>query len=88
MAITGSTRMQSSTILMYAIGLGIFGYHMLRGISKEEADKTFIDYSTTVVKTFLAWFQGIDESSFLEYFIHKESELYLKKNFIFYETDQ
>jgi N-acetylmuramic acid 6-phosphate etherase len=29
MAITGSTRMQSTTILMYAIGLAMFGYHKL-----------------------------------------------------------
>ena len=32
MGISGSTRMQSTTILMYGIGLSLFGYDRIRNI--------------------------------------------------------
>lgn len=36
MAITGSTRMQSATILMYAIGIALFEYHKFKFLGKEK----------------------------------------------------
>jgi hypothetical protein len=38
---------------MFAIGLALFGYHKLRKISKEEANKTFVDFAENIVKNFL-----------------------------------
>lgn len=63
MALAGSTRMQSTTILMYAIGLTLLGCDQIRnrkypGLSwKEYAShnvKTFLDYITKTDFSILA----------------------------------
>lgn len=77
MGLTGSTRMQSTTILMYAIGLALFGFFHLRGISLEEADKTFVAHSTAVVQNFLNVLEAFDETSFLRQLTEMESRIYL-----------
>lgn len=46
MAITGSTRMQSTTILMYYIGLAMFGYYRIREVSKKISVSTFLEHVT------------------------------------------
>jgi hypothetical protein len=62
MALAGSTRMQSTTILMYAIGLALLGCDKIRNIKypnmswKEYAKhnvNTFLDYITKTDFTIL-----------------------------------
>jgi len=53
MALAGSTRMQSTTILMYAIGLTLLGCDRIRNIKHPEMDwKTYAEHN---VHTFLKY---------------------------------
>jgi len=54
MGITGSTRMQSTTILMYAIGLALLHVRQLTGLTKEQADSTFKATAEAKVNAFAA----------------------------------
>lgn len=58
MAIAGSTRMQSTTILMYGIGLGLLGYHIMRKARNEEG--SWMDYAKHNVKTFDEYIKATD----------------------------
>jgi N-acetylmuramic acid 6-phosphate etherase len=73
MAITGSTRMQASTALMYAIGLCL-----------DEHGSDFLAIEKRVLK-FIKKLESTD-LSFLEEFIEKESEIYGKNELVFYDT--
>ncbi|EAR90987.1 SIS domain protein (macronuclear) [Tetrahymena thermophila SB210] len=86
MAITGSTRMQSTTILMYAIGLAIFHCHHLTGATKEEADSTFVIQATNKLNVFTEHFKNTNTGSLLSPLTEFESTIYKENNFIFYET--
>lgn len=74
MAITGSTRMQASTVLMYAVGLCLMYYR--EKINIEEKIRTFIEYYSDF------------DLSFLSSFIIRETEIYKEGKFLFYETNE
>ncbi len=76
MAISGSTRMQASTILMMAVGLAMFG-------TKSSASAQDISKRVDNLHSVLA---GTDVS-FLAKFITAEAETYLQKNHVTYTTD-
>ncbi len=73
MAITGSTRMQASTALMYGIGLCLVEH----GKSFSNIEKRVLKFIKKLETTPL---------SFLESFIKKESEIYQKGELVFYDT--
>jgi len=74
MAITGSTRMQASTILMYAIGLCLMNYKI--EIDFEKSIREFISkYKSTPITK-------------LSSLITREDEIYNKGEYIYYETDE
>ena len=73
MGVTGSTRMQSTTILMYAIGLALLKYYKLKLISKEEMDKQFLEMCKKEVGSFKEYFENLKEDDFLYDFTMKES---------------
>ncbi|MFA6235742.1 MAG: hypothetical protein WC635_00335 [Bacteriovorax sp.] len=74
MALTGSTRMQATTILMYAVGLCLWFY---------DKDSSEIENELSRMTKF------VNETSlnFLAPFIECESELYKKGEYLLYETD-
>jgi N-acetylmuramic acid 6-phosphate etherase len=75
MALTGSTRMQATTILMYSVGLCLWFF----ADKKESAlEKELSDILGFIKKT---------DFNFLADFIKKESEIYKKGEYIIYETD-
>lgn len=76
MALAGSTRMQSTTILMHAIGLTLFGCDKLRSISYP--GKNWLEYAQENVDTFIDYITKTD-FSFLQKWIEFESDLYQRK---------
>ena len=74
MALTGSTRMQATTILMYATGLCLWFY---------DSDFSEVENELASITQFV---KKID-FKFLKKFIEVETELYLKGEYLFYETD-
>ena len=74
MALTGSTRMQATTILMYATGLSLWFYNSEFNHLKNEL--------VTITK----FIRELD-FSFLKKFIECETQLYLNGDYLFYETD-
>jgi len=74
MALTGSTRMQATTILMYAAGLCLWYY-----------DQNFEEIQAEL-KRMISYVEKTD-FTFLAPFIEKESMLYEKEQYLFYETD-
>ncbi len=74
MAVTGSTRMQSSTVLLAAAGIALF-YYNDNDLAISEA-----------IDGFLGFWDSLD-ISFIESFIIKESDYYKKGDFLLYETD-
>ncbi len=74
MALTGSTRMQATTILMYAVGLAMWFYNEDDSQMDKEAD------------SMLAFLKATD-FGFLKPFIERESEIYQKGDYLLYETD-
>jgi len=74
MAVTGSTRMQSSTILLAAVGIALFYY--------KEKDKIIYD----VIEDFNGFWNSVD-IQFIKNFIILETEFYKKGEYILYETD-
>lgn len=74
MALTGSTRMQATTILMYAVGLCLWFFESeFEKIEKELSDITKFVRSLDL--------------GFLKSFIECEADLYKKGEYLFYETD-
>lgn len=58
MALAGSTRMQSTTILMYAIGLTLLGCDRIRNIKYQ--NMTWKEYAMHNVRTFLDYITKTD----------------------------
>lgn len=74
MALTGSTRMQATTILMYGVGLALCFFDKKNDLIEKE-----IDLIINLINK--------NDFNFLKPFIEKEYETYLKKEYLFYETD-
>lgn len=74
MAVTGSTRMQSSTILLAAAGIALFYYC--------ESDKSLGE----AIDTLAEYWNSLD-IRFIEKFIIKESGYYKNGDYLLYETD-
>lgn len=74
MALTGSTRMQATTILMYAAGLCLWSY-----------DQNFSQIEAELSK--MIRFVEESDFSFLAPLIEREAGLYEKGEYLFYETD-
>lgn len=74
MALTGSTRMQATTILMYGVGLCLWFY-----------DKDFSELERELER--MMKFVGEVKFDFLKPFIESESDLYKKGEYLLYETD-
>ena len=74
MALTGSTRMQATTILMYGMGLCLWFF---------EKDFSEIEKELNGITNFVKEL-NLD---FLKSFIECETDLYLKGEYLFYETD-
>ncbi len=74
MALTGSTRMQATTVLMYFVGLAL--WYINQDFS--EVQKEINHIKNLVSNT---------DFNFLEQFIKRESEIYLKNEFLYYEAD-
>jgi N-acetylmuramic acid 6-phosphate etherase len=74
MAVTGSTRMQSSTILLAAAGIALFYYKENNEVIEKEISS-------------LAAFWDSADTLFLEKFIIRETDLYKKGDYLLYETD-
>ena len=74
MALTGSTRMQATTILMYGVGLSLWFYNKDLPAMENEL---------------LSITKYVEEAnfSFLKSFIECEAELYKNGEYLFYETD-
>lgn len=74
MALTGSTRMQATTILMYAVGLALWFY---------DADFSELERELGRMTSFI----NQANFNFLKPFIECEAELYKKGEYLLYETD-
>lgn len=74
MALTGSTRMQATTILMYYVGLSLWFYDSNFSKIEDEVD----DIILFIEKT---------NFNFLKAFIEKESDIYKSGGYLLYETD-
>ena len=74
MAVTGSTRMQSSTILLAAAGIALF-YHNNNDNSLNDAIDAFNKYWDSI------------DIQFIEKFIIQESDHYKNGDYLLYETD-
>jgi len=74
MAVTGSTRMQSSTILLAAAGIPLFYYNSNNKVIGAEIDS-------------FAEFWRSSDISFISRFISRESDFYKKGEYLLYETD-
>ncbi len=74
MAVTGSTRMQASTILLGAAGIALFYY--------KNSDKVVYD----AIDDFIRYWDSVS-IQFIENFIIKETDYYKKGEYLLYETD-
>lgn len=83
MALAGSTRMQSTTILMHAIGIALLGCDRLRSLSNP--GKSWTEYATSNVDTFINYLTQTD-FSVVQKWIEFQSDLYKRKQQITYHT--
>ncbi len=74
MAVTGSTRMQASTILLAVAGIALFHYNSTNETIESE------------INTFISFWKFSD-ISFIEKFIIRETYCYQKGDYLLYETD-
>jgi N-acetylmuramic acid 6-phosphate etherase len=74
MALTGSTRMQATTVLMFVVGLALLNVNSSNEIIDNEID------------AIISYVENLD-LSFLKDFIVKESEIYKNNDYILYSTD-
>ncbi len=74
MALTGSTRMQATTVLMYGVGLCLW---------YQQGDFSEMQNEVSVMSVALTQL----DFSFLAPFIERESEIYKRGEYILYETD-
>lgn len=78
MAISGSTRMQASTVLQLCVGLGLFG-------SQDEAfDEQWVRGWIDVIQERLTQF----DAGFLADFVAEEARIYQDKGFVTYRTSR
>lgn len=84
MAIAGSTRMQSTTILMYGIGLSLLGNNKMRTIKYNGL--SWKEYASQSVNTFEEYVKSTDFSS-VSKLIEFESSIYEKNEAVSYLTD-
>ncbi len=75
MALSGSTRMQASTVLMAAIGLALRGTSG-QGCFEEEADRS--------LKALIAWWESVSLASLIP-FIEEEAAIYQRGEYVLYE---
>jgi N-acetylmuramic acid 6-phosphate etherase len=75
MAITGSTRMQATTVQMFAVGSALLNF----GNEFSRVDSE--------IKLFTDYFNALDISS-LSTFVKIESDVYKRSEYIFYEADE
>ncbi len=85
MALAGSTRMQSTTILMYGIGLTLLGADRLRQQRKQEI--SWMDYAVENVNNFEKYIKGTDFTSLCKVIEH-ETNLYKNGELLSYCTDE
>jgi N-acetylmuramic acid 6-phosphate etherase len=74
MAVTGSTRMQSSTILLAVAGIALFYYNSGNKTIEKEV-RAFIDF----------WVSA--DISFISSFVISETDFYRNREYLLYETD-
>ena len=84
MAISGSTRMQSTTILMFAVGLALVHYQHGTINSNDEIKNSPI---TQEIETLHEYYKQLD-ISFLAQFIEEESAQYQNNGYLFYEAEE
>jgi N-acetylmuramic acid 6-phosphate etherase len=75
MALTGSTRMQATTVLMYFVGLALWYANDDLALVQKEINGIIDLVNQT-------------DFGFLEKFIKRESEIYQKNEYLFYEADR
>lgn len=75
MAVSGSTRMQATTILMLAVGLALIHFDQDQAIIKREVEELYRYYDQLDI-------------TFLKNFIEKESDLYQSGGYVFYKADE
>jgi N-acetylmuramic acid 6-phosphate etherase len=75
MALTGSTRMQATTVLMYFVGLALWF-----------VDDSFEDLQNEISN--MLSFVEKTNFNFLEQFIKREAEIYLREEYLYYEADR
>ena len=85
MALAGSTRMQSTTILMYAIGLTLLGCDKFR--EKRGEKMSWREYAENNVDTFEKYIKNTDFNP-LAKLIEYESDLYKKGEILSYRTNE
>ena len=84
MAIAGSTRMQSTTILMYGIGLSLLGNNRMREIKYK--GKSWLEYASLSLNTFEEYMKSTDFGVIAQ-LIEEESGWYEKQQTVSYLTD-
>jgi len=75
MALTGSTRMEATTVLMYGVGLGLWFFDQSFERAEQELER-------------LTQFFEETDFSFLKPFIERESEIYKRGEYLLYESDE
>lgn len=87
MAISGSTRMQATTILMLAVGLALFHYE--EGCKTTPSEWRSGEH-TALAKELNALYRFYEQLniSFLRAFIEQESAVYQRQGYVFYEADE
>lgn len=76
MALAGSTRMQSTTILMYGIGVALLGCDRLRKIRYPDF-KNWREYAENNIETFINYIQNNDFTKIAP-LLEEETEIYKK----------
>ena len=84
MAVAGSTRMQSTTILMYGIGLGLLGCQAMRDARKEVL--SWREYAVNNVTTFSSYLNSTD-FNIMAKLVEHESSIYQHNEQVTYLTD-
>lgn len=87
MAISGSTRMQATTILMLALGLALFHYEEGRKTTPTEWRSGEHTALAKELNTLYRLYEQLD-IGFLQTFIEQESAVYQRNGYVFYEADE
>ncbi len=87
MAISGSTRMQATTILMLAVGLALFHYEEGRTTTPTEWRSGEHTALAKELNALYRFYEQLD-IAFLQAFIEQESAVYQRQGYVFYEADE